>query len=111
MCSDAYVAWMEMHYTGIYRGKDHYNDWLFYAAKDRFPRDVPRQQALRFMLISAINPISIPRDWRAQLKQHGWRSSQVRACLLCVLRGALADSFSAAEPLTAWPERACYARR
>jgi hypothetical protein len=85
-CSDVCILWLETRYLGIYRGKDHYNDWLFYAAKDVYPADVPRQQALKFMLIIACNPTTIPRDWRDQLKAHGWRTAQARprprlACL------------------------------
>jgi hypothetical protein len=87
VCSDACIAWLEIRYPGIYRGQDHYNHWLFYTAKDVYLSDVPRQQALRFMLVCAVNPPSVPRDWRAQLRAHGWRAEQVRRrCLLLPLR-------------------------
>lgn len=79
VCSDSFIAWMEHNYNGIYRGKDHYNDWLVYAARQCHPDNVPLQQALKWMLIIACNPLSIDKTWRSQLKQHGWRSSQVKA--------------------------------
>lgn len=70
---------METHYPGIYRGRDLYNDWLYYAARDAFPGDRARQEVLRMMFIIAVNPISIPKNWQAQLKRYGWRKSQISA--------------------------------
>jgi hypothetical protein len=72
---------MEANYPGIYRGKDLYNDWLRYAARDAFPdpRDKAKQEALRMMFIIAINPISIPKNWQARLKKLGWLKVQVAA--------------------------------
>jgi hypothetical protein len=99
VCSDAYIAWIESRFCGIYRGKDLYNDWLFYAARDRFPSDVPRQQALRFMLIVAVSPATIPRDWRDQLRQHGWRSAQARSPIDLSMLLSLVGDRHAAGPL------------
>ena len=77
-CSDAFITWLEAHYPGIYRGKDLHNDWLAYAARARFRDDMPRQQALKFMLLVACSPTSVASDFRSGLKSHGWRGAQVR---------------------------------
>jgi hypothetical protein len=81
MCSDAYVLWMETYYPGIYRDKDLRNDWLFCAARDEFPleSDKAKQEALRMMLIVAVDPISIPKNWQASLKKLGWCRAQIQA--------------------------------
>jgi hypothetical protein len=70
---------MEMNYNGIYRGRDHYNEWLFYGAKSAFPGDALRREAMYFMLVVACNPIAIPSDWHGQLKRLGWRGMQIGA--------------------------------
>jgi hypothetical protein len=70
---------MEANYDGIYRGKHHINDSLCSAARLCYPGDMPRREALRFMLIIACDPASIDKSWRKDLKRHGWRTSQIRA--------------------------------
>lgn len=78
-CSDAFLRWMDDHYNGIYRGKDHYNEWLFYGAKAAFPEEAMRRESMYFMLVVACNPIAIPSDWHMQLKRMGWRGTQISA--------------------------------
>jgi hypothetical protein len=77
-CSEAFLDWMERHYNGIYRGKDFYDNWLFYASKATFV-DIPRREAMLFMLLVACNPRRVPRDSRAALKKCGWRGAQINA--------------------------------
>jgi hypothetical protein len=78
VCSDECITWLDTRYPGVHRGQNHYDHWTFYTAKGLYSSDVLRQQALRCMLVSAVNPPSAPRDWRTQLRMHNWCTQQMR---------------------------------
>lgn len=70
---------MERSYNGIYRGKDHYANWLYYSAKQAYPMDSARREAMLFMLLVACAPTNVPKNMRTQLRKRGWRDAQVSA--------------------------------
>eukprot|EP00892_Ulva_mutabilis_P005251 jgi/Ulvmu1/3098/UM015_0138.1 len=76
---DAFLEWMERSYNGIYRGKDHYANWLYYSAKQAYPLDSARREAMLYMLLVACAPTNVPKNMRAQLRKRGWRDAQVSA--------------------------------
>lgn len=79
LCSDKFLLWMDQQYNGIYRGKDHFDNWLHYAAKNEYPDDPQRRDALLFMLLVACSPVKAWVKMHKVLRVRGWRNSQIRA--------------------------------
>lgn len=79
MCSDKFMRWMDQQYNGIYQGRDQFDDWLRYAAKDAYPDDPQRQDAMLYMLLVACSPAKAGVKMNKVLRARGWRQSQVQA--------------------------------
>jgi hypothetical protein len=78
-CSDQFLYWMDRHYKGIYRGRDHFDNWLHYEAARVYRDDQQCEDAFLFMLLVACSPVKASLKMHKKLRVHGWRNSQIRA--------------------------------